>query len=256
MMTQAVKRTIQGLIDPARVPASPGVTHRQFDWIVTAKEGIEAVFADHPEVVVSGKMWWHPDENQPEIRHAPAVTITFGRPKGQRSYYAQWQEDGIAPHVVFEVLDERSGPGDLIRLHKFFERYGVEELYLCDPICQGVSGWVRDDSGELAEIETIDGWVSPRLGIRFDGSEGQLRLIAPDNRPLLSYQELYKARDDAEKRAELAERRAGMPRTSSTTITNETEDDDESDQPEPTAASRGADKFRTMGVNLRIDDAA
>ncbi|MFO0957270.1 MAG: hypothetical protein U0800_07350 [Isosphaeraceae bacterium] len=253
MMTQAVKRTIQGLIDPATVSASPGVTHRQFDWIVTVKEGIEAVFADHPEVVVGGKMWWYPDENRPEIRHAPAVTVTFSRPKGQRSYYAQWQEDGVAPQVVFEVLDERSGPGDLIRLYKFFERYGVEELYLCDPICQGISGWVRDDSGELAEIEAIDGWVSPRMGIKFDGSEGQPRLIAPDNRPLLSYQELYKARNEAEKRAEIAEQRAGMSRMSSMSVVKES-GADEADSEGDTQL--GAEKYRTMGVNLRIDDAA
>lgn len=253
MISPAVKRTIQGLIDPASVTASPGVTHRQFDWIVTVKEGIAAVFADRPDVVVSGKMWWHPDENHPEIRHAPAVAVTFGRPKEQRSYYAQWQEDGIAPHVVFEVLDERSGPGDLIRLYKFFERYGVEELYLCDPVCQGISGWVRDDNGDLAEIEAIDGWVSPRLGIKFDGSEGQPRLIAPDNRPLLSYQELYRARDEAEKRAEAAERRAGSPRASSTAIARD--DDDSDDEPADSTAGR-TDKFRTMGVNLRIDDAA
>ena len=30
--------------------------------------------------------------------------VVFGRPKGYRGSYRQWEEGGIAPQVVFEIL--------------------------------------------------------------------------------------------------------------------------------------------------------
>jgi Uma2 family endonuclease len=35
---------------------------------------------------------------------APDVMVVFGRPKGERRSYRQWQEGNIAPQVVFEIL--------------------------------------------------------------------------------------------------------------------------------------------------------
>ncbi len=35
---------------------------------------------------------------------APDVMVVFGRPKGRRGSYKQWQEDNIAPQVVFAIL--------------------------------------------------------------------------------------------------------------------------------------------------------
>ncbi|HEY9644598.1 MAG TPA: hypothetical protein V6C57_29145 [Coleofasciculaceae cyanobacterium] len=35
---------------------------------------------------------------------APDVLVAFDRPKGKRDAYKQWEENGIAPQVVFEIL--------------------------------------------------------------------------------------------------------------------------------------------------------
>lgn len=47
---------------------------------------------------------WYPVESHPEIRTAPDVLVVFGRPKGHRGSYKQWEEDNIPPQVVFEIL--------------------------------------------------------------------------------------------------------------------------------------------------------
>jgi Uma2 family endonuclease len=35
---------------------------------------------------------------------APDTMVVFGRPKGDRGSYKQWQEENIPPQVVFEFL--------------------------------------------------------------------------------------------------------------------------------------------------------
>jgi len=45
----------------------------------------------------------------------------------------------------------------------------------------------------------MQGWVSPRLKIRFELDQGELRLFGPDNHPFLTYLELVAQRDQAER---------------------------------------------------------
>ena len=77
---------------------------QQYDWLVKIKENLEILFADRPEVFVAGDLPRYP---VPDRRIAgpiaPDVLVSFGRPKGRRSSYRQWEEDGIAPQVVFET---------------------------------------------------------------------------------------------------------------------------------------------------------
>jgi len=76
----------------------------QFEWIVTIKEGLDRAFHDRPDVFVAGDLFWYPVEGRPDICTAPDALVAIGRPKGHRGSYKQWEEDGIAPQVVFEVL--------------------------------------------------------------------------------------------------------------------------------------------------------
>ncbi|HZT80700.1 MAG TPA: hypothetical protein VFA26_10775, partial [Gemmataceae bacterium] len=54
----------------------------------------------------------------------------------------------------------------------------------------------------------VDGYVSPRLGIRFDLSGPEMVVYGPDGQRFLTFEELTVARVQAEQRAEQAERRA------------------------------------------------
>jgi Uma2 family endonuclease len=168
----------------------------QFQWIVTIKEGLDIVFRHDPQVFVAGDLFWYPVEGNPRIRAAPDTMVAFGVPKGHRRSYLQWEEDGISPQVVFEVQSPSNSHLDLQQGFEFYERYGVEEYYLYDPDQVKLLGWLRQ-KGCLEPIPNMNGWVSPRLGVRFDLSGDDLRLIGPDGKPFATYAELYEREEQA-----------------------------------------------------------
>jgi Uma2 family endonuclease len=185
----------------------------QFRWIVTIKEGLEALFRNDAHVFVAGDLFWYPEEGRPTIRTAPDTMVVFGRPKGDRGSYRQWVEGGIAPQVVFEIQSPSNRPAETIRKFRFYERYGVEEYYVYDPANGDLSGWRRGESG-LEEVAEMSSDTSPRLGIRFEPGEGpdNLRIIGPDGRPFRTYLELFGEREAAVERAERERQRAEAER--------------------------------------------
>jgi Uma2 family endonuclease len=179
----------------------------QFRWIVTIQGGIAALFKDDPNVFVAGDLLWYPVEGNPKIRTAPDILVAFGRPKGERGSYLQWREGNIAPHVVFEILSPGNRAAEMIKKFRFYEHYGVEEYYSYNPDTGDLSGWLRADN-ELAEIEETSGWVSPRLGIRFEIENGELLIYRPDGRKFATYLELEREREQAQQQAEQAQQQA------------------------------------------------
>ena len=187
----------------------------QFKWIVTIEGGLDALFIDDPKVFVAGDLLWYPIEGKPGIRSAPDVMVVFGRPKGDRGSYLQWEEDGIAPKVVFEIVSPGNRAGEMERKFQFYERHGVEEYYIYDPDRGDLVGW-RRAGGILEEIPAMAGFESPLLKIRFEPGEGpdNLKIIGPDGEPFLTYTELVKQRNAdrqrAEQQAKLAEQQTKL----------------------------------------------
>jgi Uma2 family endonuclease len=169
----------------------------QFQWIVTIKEGLEAVFLNRPDVFVAGDLFWYPVEGDPKTRTAPDAMVVLGRPKGHRPSYMQWQEGGIAPQVVVEVLSPGNRVNEMVRKFRFYERFGVEEYYIYDPDKVEIFGWLRGGNA-LEEIAGMNGWTSPLLGVRFDVSEHTLTITGPDGRGFLTFAELVQQRNQLE----------------------------------------------------------
>ncbi len=180
---------------------------KQFELIVLIKKNLDLLFANDANVFVAGDLLWYPVEGNNKLRVAPDVMVAFGRPKGDRGSYQQWKEDNIAPQVVFEILSPGNTPKEMINKYIFYQRYGVEEYYLYDPDSNEFSLWLRSGD-ELESIEQVAGWVSPRLGTKFELSEDELKIYRPDGQPFLSYLEVEQQRQQAEVRAEQAEVRA------------------------------------------------
>ena len=180
---------------------------KQFRWIVTLEGGFEALFRDREDVFVAGDLFWYPVEGRPDIRMAPDVMIVFGRPKGDRPSYMQWEEENIAPQVVFEVLSPSNSLLEMAKKLEFYDRYGVEEYYLYDPETGDFTGWIRGEDGRLRVIDEIQGWVSPRLGVRFEIEDGELRVTRPDGQRFMTYLELQQqAEHERQRAAKLAQR--------------------------------------------------
>jgi Uma2 family endonuclease len=184
----------------------------QYEWIVTIKGNLDILFFDRSDVFVAGDLLWYPVEGEPKIRTAPDVMVAFGRPKGYRGSYKQWEEAGIPPHVVFEILSPGNRTGEMMRKFKFYERFGVCEYYICDPELNSLVAYHRID-GELIEVDQVEDLISPRLGIRFESAGGTLRIFDPADKPFLGFSELGRlASELAEERDELAHKRDELAR--------------------------------------------
>ena len=180
---------------------------KQFRWIVVIKENLEILFAAVADVFIAGDLLWYPIEGDNKTRQAPDVMVAFGRPKGDRGSYKQWEEDNIAPQVVFEILSPGNRLKEMTKKLQFYERYGVEEYYIYDPDRIDLVGLER--SGDKLEvIEEINGWVSPRLGIRFELKPDTLEIFSPSGERFLTPVELDQLRQQERQRADQERQRA------------------------------------------------
>jgi Uma2 family endonuclease len=173
----------------------------QYRWIVTIKGGLDIQYRDDPNVFVAGDLFWYPVEGHAEIHLAPDVLVALGRPRGERRSYLQWMEDNVPPQVVFEILSPGNRQQEMDDKFAFFQRYGVEEYYLYDPEERRLEGWQRTGT-LLTPILDLDGWISPRLEIRFDLSGPELRIFSREGRQFVDVPVLDAQREEAEQRAE------------------------------------------------------
>ncbi len=207
MTTQIQLPSQQQVIYPESDGQPMADNTKQFRWIVTIQGGLDALFKDDPTVFVAGDLLWYPVEADNTLRKAPDVMVVFGRPKGDRGSYQQWQEHNIAPQVVFEILSPGNRLMEMLKKLRFYEHYGVEECYIYNPEGAELSGYLRSGE-ELREIDPIVGWVSPRLGVRFELSSEGLELYRPDGQKFATYVELDRQRELAQQRAEQQAQRA------------------------------------------------
>lgn len=172
----------------------------QFDWISILKWELEELFGDDPNTFVAGDLFWYPVEGNDKLCMAPDVMVAFGRPKGARPCYLQWKEGSIAPQVVMEVLSPHNRPAEMLGKRNFHDRYGSEEYYVLDPHSGTLEGWKRVGSA-MQRIPQMQGWVSPRLGVRFESYNGELQVFGPDD-------ERFTLPSDWKARAKAAQKRA------------------------------------------------
>jgi len=173
----------------------------QYQWIVTIMGNLDALFASNPNVFVAGDNLIYPVKGNNAIRSAPDVYVAFGRPKGHRGSYRVWEEGGIFPQVIFEVLSPGNRAGEMSKKRQFYRIHGAEEYYVIDPDENTVEGWIRDGN-TFREVEEMEGFKSPRLGIRFSTSGGQLALTHPDGQPFRTFQEIVDRAASAEREVE------------------------------------------------------
>ena len=206
---------------------------RQFTYIVTIQGGVAALFADNPNVFVAGDLLWYPVEGNNKIRIAPDTMVVFGRPPGHRGSYLQWREGNLPPQVAFEVPSPGNTAAEMTRKFRFYEQYGVEEYYLYDPDRGTLDGWIRRD-GRLEDIPDMDGWISPRLGIRFALEGLDLVLYRPDGRRFETFVELEQRAETERQRAETERQRA--------------EEEYQRAEAERRRADRLAEQLRALGI--------
>ncbi len=200
---------------PVEYPESDGKpmaeNTKQARWIVILFDNLLALFAEVADVFIAADLLWYPVEGEPEVCQAPDVFVAFGRPKADRGSYKQWEEGGIAPQVVFEILSPGNDPLEMADKLDWYDLHAVEEYYVYDPDRNRLAVYVR--RGEvLRRVHPADGFVSPRLKIRFQLTSPEMTVYRPDGRPFLAFDQLdaervrvEEARRQAVERAEKAE---------------------------------------------------
>ena len=213
----------------------------QYEWIVKIKENLEILFADRADVFVAGDLLWYPvPDRQVTGPVAPDVMVAFGRPKGRRGSYRQWEEDGVAPQVVFEILSPSNSLKEMLDKRTFYDTYDVDEYYVFDPERNTLEVWLRQE-GRLRRLSHLKTWTSPRLGCRFALGSGTLEVHDPAGQPFLSSVELSRRAKQEMARADRETARAEREAARA--------------EREHNRAERLAERLRAIGVDPdRLDD--
>lgn len=184
----------------------------QYDWLVKIKENLEILFADRQDVFIAGDLLWYPlPDRKLASPMAPDVMVVFGRPKGKRGSYRQWEEGDIAPQVVFEILSPSNSVSEMKIKQSLYDQYSVQEYYVYDPETNRLEVWTREDQ-RLRKMAHIRGWTSTLLGIQFVLDKETLNIFYPSGQPFLSSIELNHRLETAllEKAAEQQAKEAAL----------------------------------------------
>ncbi|MDB9497015.1 Uma2 family endonuclease [Spirulina major CS-329] len=173
----------------------------QYQWIVYLVENLKQLFAEQT-AFVAGDLLWYPVQvppGQTPPRQAPDAMVVLGRPQGDRGSYKQWEEDGIAPQVVFEIISPSNTVAEMATKQAFYAQHGVLEMYFYDPDSENFWGLVRNTADEEPRLVMALNlpWTSPLLQIRFEQWADGLRVFYPDGEPFKTLQEVVKERDRA-----------------------------------------------------------
>jgi Uma2 family endonuclease len=211
-MTVAAPASPSGsIVKPVVYPESDGKPMAdntiQARWIFVLFGNLTALFRTSNDVFVAADLFWYAREGDEQERAAPDVLVVFGRPKGDRSSYKQWEEADVPLTVVFEVLSPSNTYREMAKKLAFYDEYGVEEYYVFDPDENALVVYTRGQAA-LRLIDHKGQYTSARLGIRFDLSGPEMAVFYPDGRPFLSFADLDAERLRQQQRADSEQQRA------------------------------------------------
>ena len=165
------------------------------------------MFRDDRDVFVAANLMWYAIEDEPDEVAAPDVMVAFGRPKGDRGSYKQWEENDVPVTVAFEILSPSTDRDEMADKLLFYEHHGVEEYYVYDPDRNTLEVYTRSKT-TLRRHRNIATFASPRLGIRFEMTAPEMTVYGPDGRRFIPFDELRRNADDAAKLAGAAAKQA------------------------------------------------
>ena len=93
----------------------------QYQWIVRLVSNLRHLLKDQV-AFVAGDLFWYPEQvdEPPAPSQAPDAMVVLGRPQGDRGSYKQWQEENIAPQVVFEILSPSNSAREMLNKQAFY----------------------------------------------------------------------------------------------------------------------------------------
>ena len=180
----------------------------QYDWIVRLVANLRHLFRGQT-VFVAGDLLWYPRQVKvpPAPSQAPDVMVVLGRPPGDRGSYKQWEEENIAPQVVFEILSPSNSAREMLNKQRFYREHGVLEMYFYDPDSYDFWGFVRDTpEQDFTPVTALNfPWSSPILGIRFELFDDGLAVFTPEGEQFKDPRQIFTERDQAQSERDQAQ---------------------------------------------------
>jgi len=159
------------------------------------------------DVYVGADLLLYYVEGNPKMFVVPDVFVTLGVPRGERRIYKLWEE-GRPPCLVVEVTSDSTRNEDLIRKKALYERLGVDEYVLHDPLGDYLSPPLQahrlvNGRYQSIPLEPDGSFQSRTVGVTFRMEGRGVRLLGTaTGEPILSNEEVREAQRAAE--AELA----------------------------------------------------
>jgi Uma2 family endonuclease len=167
-------------------------------------------YRDAPDVHVTGDLFLYYVEGDPRSVVCPDVFVARGVSREKRRIYKLWEEEAV-PFLIVEVSSASTRNEDLGKKKDLYERLGVEEYFIHDPLGEylrpSLQGF-RLEQGRYRRIESAaDGSLASRAtGLTFRPEGQEIRLVeTATGRPLLTLEETDARRLEAEERAAAAE---------------------------------------------------
>jgi Uma2 family endonuclease len=155
----------------------------QYRWIALLVTNLKLLLKDQVAFVAGDLLWYPVQVKQPPAPcQAPDAMVVLGRPDQYRGSYKQWEEDNIAPQVVFEIVSPSNTAEEMLEKQSFYSEHGVSEAYFYSPAKQKFWGLVRSQADESPKLITPLNlpWRSPILGIEFRLFDDGLAVFYPD----------------------------------------------------------------------------
>jgi Uma2 family endonuclease len=174
-------------------PIAEGDVH--LDEMFYLINALEDRYRNVPDVYVTGNLLLYFRRGDRAARLAPDVFVVKGVPKRMRKSYLLWKEEQ-APCFVIEVTSESTRDEDIGMKRDRYERFGVEEYFLHDPLGEYLNpplqGYrLQDRRYRRIAFEPDGSLISWTTGLRLCREGERLRLVdLATGQPLPSYQEL------------------------------------------------------------------
>lgn len=189
-------------------------TEFHLDETIYLIEALRERFRETPDTYACGDMFLYFKQGDPRSVVSPDVFVVKGVSKRKRRVYKFWEEGGRGPCLVVEVTSDSTRDEDLVRKKSLYERLGIEEYVLYDPLGDYLEPRIqgfRLIGGRYKPISpAADGsLISRTADVTFRMEGQQIRLVeTASGRSLLRYEEararnLALEEENARLRAEL-----------------------------------------------------
>lgn len=205
--------------DPIDYPESDGKPMAETEVHLDEMFYLIAAFKEHfrnaADVHVGGNLLFYYVEGDPRSCTAPDCFVVRGSDKALRRTWKLWEE-GKAPCLVAEVTSRSTRGEDLKHKKELYERLGIEEYVLYDPLAEYLSPPLQGFQLVAGRYQPLplapDGSLASLTGVTFHLEEGRVRLRnTATGEPLLRLEEKDQAvrkAEQAQHKAEEAQRRA------------------------------------------------